>query len=136
MKITLQGKSNLPPDNVNLEWRSKPIKLTFIFFSRATNAISEKHISTKLRQAVLSIPLKTCTTWKVSKYGVISGPYFPVFGVDTGKYGPKISSYLDTFHARYGISFPSKNTLNYAKIMNSKSSPILVFSRKLSMDKL
>ena len=28
----------------------------------------------------------------MSKYGVISGPYFPVFG-------PEITPYLDTFHA-------------------------------------
>ena len=42
------------------------------------------------------------------KYGVISGPYFPVFGLNTeiyifspntGKYGPGITPYLDTFHA-------------------------------------
>ena len=51
------------------------------------------------------------TAWKVSKYGVISGPYFPVFGLNTGKiiqekfslntgkYGPEITAYLDTFHA-------------------------------------
>ena len=39
------------------------------------------------------------TEWKVSKYGVISGPYFPVFGLNTGKYGPEITPYLDTFHA-------------------------------------
>ena len=32
------------------------------------------------------------TAWKVSKYGVISGP-------NTGKYGPEISLYLDNFHA-------------------------------------
>ena len=25
---------------------------------------------------------KNNTTWKVSKYGVISGPYFPVFGLN------------------------------------------------------
>ena len=35
----------------------------------------------------------------MSKYGVISGPYFPVFCPNTGKYGPKITPYLDTFHA-------------------------------------
>ena len=29
----------------------------------------------------------------MSKYGVISSPYFPV------KYGPEITPYLDTFHA-------------------------------------
>ena len=56
----------------------------------------------------------------MSKYGVISGQYFPVFGLNTeryrisphseipslsavspntGKYGPEITPYLDTFHA-------------------------------------
>ena len=33
----------------------------------------------------------------MSKYGVISGPYFPVFGPITGIYGPEITPYLDTF---------------------------------------
>ena len=32
------------------------------------------------------------TAWRVSKYGVISGP-------NTGKYGPEITPYLDTLHA-------------------------------------
>ena len=31
------------------------------------------------------------TSWKMSKYGVISGPYFPVFG-------PEKTPYSDTFH--------------------------------------
>ena len=39
------------------------------------------------------------TAWKVSKYGVFSGPHFPVFGLDTGKYGPEKPPYMDTFHA-------------------------------------
>ena len=34
--------------------------------------------------------------WKVSKYGVFSGPYFPVFGLNTGKCGPEKTPYLDT----------------------------------------
>ena len=34
----------------------------------------------------------------MSKYGVISGPYFPVFVLNTGKYGPEMTPYLDTFH--------------------------------------
>ena len=46
-----------------------------------------------------------CT--KKSKYGVISGSYFPVFGLNTEihgvntdqKYGPKITPYLGNFHA-------------------------------------
>ena len=35
----------------------------------------------------------------MSKYGVISSPYFPVFSPNKGKYGPEITPYLDTFHA-------------------------------------
>ena len=27
------------------------------------------------------------TAWKVSKYGVFSGPYFPAFGLNTERYG-------------------------------------------------
>ena len=45
----------------------------------------------------------------MSKYAVFSGPYFPVFGLNTeiysvnqeyrntGKYGPENTPYLDTF---------------------------------------
>ena len=32
------------------------------------------------------------------KYGVFSGPYFPIFGLNTGKYEPEKTPYLDTFH--------------------------------------
>ena len=35
----------------------------------------------------------------MSKYGVFSGPYFPVFGLNTRKYGAEKTPYLDTFHA-------------------------------------
>ena len=38
------------------------------------------------------------TGWKMSKYWVISGPYFPVFGLNTGKYGPEITRCLHTFY--------------------------------------
>ena len=41
-------------------------------------------------QALIKLRTKTNTARKVSKYGVFSGPYFPVFG-------PEITSYLDTF---------------------------------------
>ena len=39
------------------------------------------------------------TVWEVLKYWVISGPYFAVFGLNTGKYATEITLYLDTFHA-------------------------------------
>ena len=35
----------------------------------------------------------------MSKYGVISSPDFPVFKLNTRKYGPEVTPYLDTFHA-------------------------------------
>ena len=40
---------------------------------------------------------------KVSKYGVIYGPFFPVFGRNAAKYGPEITPYWDTFHAVTGF---------------------------------
>ena len=43
------------------------------------------------------------TAWKMSKYGVFSSSYFPVFGLDTGKYEPEKAPYLDTFHTVSGI---------------------------------
>ena len=42
--------------------------------------------------------MQTDTAWKVSKYGVISGPYFSVFGLNIGKYGSEITPYSNTFH--------------------------------------
>ena len=77
--------------------------------------------------------------WKVSKYGVISGPYFPAFGVNTeryevskylsvfspnvGKYGPEITPYGETFHAVLGlviviIVFGSDRTSSAATLLN------------------
>ena len=35
----------------------------------------------------------------MSKYEFFSGPYFPAFGLNTGKYGPEKTPYLETFHA-------------------------------------
>ena len=50
----------------------------------------------------------------MSKYGVFSGPYFPVFGLNpvylsvfspnAGKYGPEKTPYLNNFHAVKGTS--------------------------------
>ena len=53
------------------------------------------------------------TLWKVSKYWVFSDPYFPVFGLNTGKYGPEKNPYLDTFYVVIligYISYPSEST--------------------------
>ena len=55
------------------------------------------------------------TAWEVSKCGVISGPYFPVFGLNTKIYGPEIIPYLDTFHAVCIIEY----TVWYKKVTRS-----------------
>ena len=47
----------------------------------------------------LKVPTESFTMWKVSKYEVFSGLYFPVFGLNTGKYESLKTRYLDTFHA-------------------------------------
>ena len=65
------------------------ISITFsIYFHKASY---ERDIISKIASQF--------TTWNVSKYGVISGPYSSVFRLNTGKYGPEITPYLDNFHA-------------------------------------
>ena len=54
--------------------------------------------------------------WKVSKYDVISGPYFPVFSPSTGKYGSEITPFLDTFH----ILLMFESVVKYSNFFNSK----------------
>ena len=51
------------------------------------------------------------TMWKVSKCGVFSGLYFPVFSPNTGKYGPGKTPYLDTFHAMWSWNYYWTNEL-------------------------
>ena len=68
--------------------------------SNAHQEISRNiYLKTMLDLRETGKPQNIYTAWKVSKYGVFSGPYFPAFGLNTGKYGPKKSPYLDTFHA-------------------------------------
>ena len=54
--------------------------------------------------------LKIYIAWKVSKYGVISGRYF-VLGLNTEKYGPEITPYLDNFQA--AIRLPTEKINNF-----------------------
>ena len=53
---------------------------------------------TKLSFLLLSQTFYLDTAWKVSKYGVFSGPYFSEFGMNMGKHGSEKTPYLDTFH--------------------------------------
>ena len=76
------------------------------------------------------------TAWKVSKYGVFSGPYFPhsdwirrntpylfVFSPNAGKCGPEKTQYLDTFHA-VRIRLQIGNTQIYCRQNNQVIKPI------------
>ena len=80
---------------------------------------------------------KNATLQKVSKYGVSSGPYFPVFGLNigyssnTGKCRPERTPYLDTFHAVCGSEkthiwhiFGSAYNFNYIVHANQEDEKI------------
>ena len=56
----------------------------------------------------------------MSKCGVFTGPYFPEFGLNTGKYGPEKSSYLDSFHTVFYLIGQKEMIMN-----NSESARIM-----------
>ena len=57
----------------------------------------------------------------MSKDGVFSGPYFPAFRPNTGKYGPETTPYLDTFHV---VPTMLKNQANdYEHLLKQSKSP-------------
>ena len=72
----------------------------------------------------LICPLTPTTAWKVSKYGVFYGPFFPVFGLNAGKYGPEKTPYLYTFHA---VNH-TKNVVTYHVLSYNKSMRLQAFS--------
>ena len=46
----------------------------------------------------------------MSKYGVFSGPYFPAFEMNTGKYRLEKTPYLDTLHAGFISKYNEKES--------------------------
>ena len=85
--------------------------ITFVFMMSQSSS-DKKHINmwyqiasgtSNQRAKFVGFILQNCalklhSAWKLSKYGVIYGPYFPVCGLNTRKNGQK-NPYLDTFHA-------------------------------------
>ena len=63
---------------------------------------------------------KIITAWKVSKYRILSGPYFPVFGLNTEKYWPEKTLYLDTFLAVNVKIWGKLNRRRYGKKIGIK----------------
>ena len=59
---------------------------------------------------------------KLSKCGVFSGPHFPVFSPNTGKYGPEITPYLDIFHAVFAVDI-----INKFQTFLSLKSPVVIY---------
>ena len=57
----------------------------------------------------------------MSKYGVISGLYFPVFGMNTEIYGPEITPYVDTSHA---VVINYRYKLTAEKLLNRLALPL------------
>ena len=57
----------------------------------------------------------------MSKCGVFSGPYFPVFSANAGKYGPEKTLYLGTFHAVKLFKKFKKSRLHIDKEFYKKS---------------
>ena len=80
-----------------------------------SNSSSKKGLSW-----ILLILWFSFTAWKMSKYGVISGPYFPVFNPNTGKYRPEITPYLDTFHVVFS-TLKHRNNGDVWKLLCYKS---------------
>ena len=98
-KLSLQSPPTLP-SSTSLPFFTSLFLYTTIPIIPTKNPFPYLSHSTKWSTNISSIALNF-TALKVSKYRVISGLYFPVFGLNTntGKYGPEIIPYLDTFHA-------------------------------------
>ena len=60
----------------------------------------------------------------MSKSGVFSGPYFPVFSLNTGKYGRENTPYLDTFHA-VRVIYHTSNTNGSFYVDNDKVTVVI-----------
>ena len=64
----------------------------------------------------------------VSKCEVVSGPYFPLFSPNTGKYGAEITPYLDNFHSVLVISLNRWNYTVATKLLKYFQKDISIFS--------
>ena len=58
-----------------------------------SNSFEKFHLTVQTKKIVK----QTNTAWKVSNYVVFSGPYFPVFSPNTGKFEPGKPLHLGTF---------------------------------------
>ena len=128
-RIKLKLLVSFPDENLSLKNKSCIIKkmpvtaLCFAYWDSYNNyvkIVSTNTCQTKLKKILIKqkcviriifhVNEETCprpsTVWKVSKYGVISGSKFSIFG-------PEITLYLDTFHT---VIISRINTLDTCQI--------------------
>ena len=86
---------------INKDWQKRWSFYSKHVFQQTIYSLQKNHLFFQVSLAA----------WKVSKYRVTSGPYFPVLGLNTGKYGLEITPYLDTFNAVIARISLSKNEL-------------------------
>ena len=60
--------------NTGIQWVNQDVKWVLVIYNDYSILRSRPHLSFENSEIN--------TAWKVSKYGVISGPYFPVFGLN------------------------------------------------------
>ena len=77
------------------------------------------------------IKINTYTGWKVSKYGVISGPYFPVFGVNT-----EICSVNLRIQSEYRKIWTRNNSVfgHFSRSVRFRFQVLFVFSSSILVD--
>ena len=91
----------LPASACNFSKSNTPLWVFFTFFKFYKWYQIAQSISNIVSQncSFYSIKTEVFTVWSVSKYGVFSGANFLTFALNTRKYGPEKTPYLNTFHA-------------------------------------
>ena len=75
------------------EWNARLLKYATKFDNKQINYPKSK------KHCVKSVQIRS-----------FSGPYSPIFGLNTGKYGPEKTPYLDSFHTERKKSIKGVNT--------------------------
>ena len=105
----------------NLEKSYQMTIFVFFFFLKQSPMRVMKVSCNNFRSMMLYLKLgMTYNAWKVSNYGVFSGSYFLVFGLNAGKYGPGKTPFLTLFTQWYIYS--ASFTRRYCSQMNFKRS--------------
>ena len=119
----------------HLRWNELEWSLLLLKFPAVnTKAIKSSTANLKLNQQKIKTKSKAATSWKVFKYGVFSGPYFPVFGLNTERYFVsiriqskcgKIRTRKNSVFGHFSGSVRRQKIWSFAAISSVKSSVLL-----------